>query len=55
MQEGDGLSGRGIAWLASDPGAAKYAGRNLHSQILCAELGLVEGWPPDDPSWRRNA
>ena len=49
------VSGAALAWLASDPGAAEWAGRTVHSQRLCAELGLVEGWPPDDPSWQRNA
>lgn len=27
---------------------AQWRGRTLNSLELCAELGLVEGWPPAD-------
>ena len=49
------VSGEAIAWLASDPAASEWGGRTVHSQRLCADLGRVAGWPPDDPSWERNA
>jgi NAD(P)-dependent dehydrogenase (short-subunit alcohol dehydrogenase family) len=35
-----------VAWLATDPGAAAWQGRTVFAQKLCAELGLVPGWPP---------
>ena len=42
-------TGTVVAWLAEDPErAAEWRGRTLNSLELCAELGLVEGWPPAD-------
>jgi NAD(P)-dependent dehydrogenase (short-subunit alcohol dehydrogenase family) len=40
------VPGAAIAWLATDPGAAAYAGTLVHAQKLCRHLGLVPGWPP---------
>ncbi|MCY3860741.1 MAG: SDR family NAD(P)-dependent oxidoreductase [bacterium] len=41
-------TGKVVAWLAEDPErAVEWRGRNLNSLELCAELGLVEGWPPE--------
>ncbi|WP_419930107.1 SDR family NAD(P)-dependent oxidoreductase [Candidatus Poriferisocius sp.] len=41
-------TGKVVAWLAEEPErAAQWRGRNLNSLELCAELGLVEGWPPE--------
>lgn len=39
-------TGAVVAWLATEPErAARWRGRTLNSLELCAELGLVEGWP----------
>jgi len=35
-----------VAWLVTDPAAAEPNGRNLESQDVCKELGLLPGWPP---------
>lgn len=35
-----------VAWLAAEPEAAAWHGRTVHAQKLCADLGLVPGWPP---------
>jgi NAD(P)-dependent dehydrogenase (short-subunit alcohol dehydrogenase family) len=35
-----------IAWLATDPDAAEWQGRTVSAQRLCAERGLLPGWPP---------
>jgi NAD(P)-dependent dehydrogenase (short-subunit alcohol dehydrogenase family) len=40
------VPGAVIAWLATDPGARRYAGTLVLAQKLCRELGLVPGWPP---------
>ena len=41
-------TGRVVAWLAEDPErVVEWRGRTLNSLELCAELGLVEGWPPE--------
>jgi len=34
-----------IAWLASDPEAAEFAGRTIDAQRLCRERGLLPSWP----------
>ncbi len=34
-----------IAWLATDPAAARWHGKTLHAQELCRDLRLVPGWP----------
>lgn len=35
--------------LAEDPErTVEWRGRTLNSLELCAQLGLVEGWPPAD-------
>ena len=42
-------TGAVVAWLATEPErAAEWRGRTLNSLELCAELGLVEGWPPEN-------
>ncbi|WP_419924319.1 SDR family NAD(P)-dependent oxidoreductase [Candidatus Poriferisocius sp.] len=41
-------TGTVIAWLTEDPErTAEWRGRTLSSLELCAQLGLVEGWPPE--------
>ena len=41
-------TGAVVAWLAEDPErAAEWRGRTVNSLELCAELDLVEGWPPE--------
>jgi NAD(P)-dependent dehydrogenase (short-subunit alcohol dehydrogenase family) len=44
------VPGAVVAWLATDPAAARYAGTIVHAQALCRELGLVPGWPPPRPA-----
>jgi len=39
------VCGSVVAWLADDPDPAPTNGSLIESQALCAELGLVEGWP----------
>jgi NAD(P)-dependent dehydrogenase (short-subunit alcohol dehydrogenase family) len=39
------VCGSVVAWLADNPDPAPTNGSNIESQALCAELGLVEGWP----------
>ena len=42
-------TGTVIAWLAEDiERTVEWRGRTLNSLELCAQLGLVEGWPPAD-------
>jgi NAD(P)-dependent dehydrogenase (short-subunit alcohol dehydrogenase family) len=42
-------TGTVIAWLAQDiERTVEWRGRTLNSLELCAQLGLVEGWPPAD-------
>ena len=42
-------TGKVIAWLAEDTErTVEWRGRTLNSLELCAQLGLVEGWPPAD-------
>ena len=41
-------TGTVVAWLAEDPErTAEWRGRTLNSLELCAQVGLVEGWPPE--------
>jgi hypothetical protein len=35
-----------VAWLASDPRAAEWDGRDVSAQQLCADLGLLPGFTP---------
>ena len=42
-------TGTVVAWLAEDiERTVEWRGRTLNSLELCAQLGLVEGWPPAD-------
>ncbi len=42
-------TGNVIAWLAEDTErTVEWRGRTLNSLELCAQLGLVQGWPPTD-------
>jgi NAD(P)-dependent dehydrogenase (short-subunit alcohol dehydrogenase family) len=34
-----------VVWLVTDPSAAEPNGRNIESQDVCRELGLLAGWP----------
>jgi NAD(P)-dependent dehydrogenase (short-subunit alcohol dehydrogenase family) len=34
-----------VAWLASDPAAAEFAGEMIDAQPFCKERGLLPGWP----------
>ncbi|MGO9456851.1 MAG: SDR family NAD(P)-dependent oxidoreductase [Acidimicrobiales bacterium] len=40
------VCGAVVAWLADDPADPPDNGSLVESQPLCAELGLVAGWPP---------
>jgi len=40
------VPGAVCAWLAVDPAAAEPNGRVVNAPKVCAELGLLEGWPP---------
>jgi NAD(P)-dependent dehydrogenase (short-subunit alcohol dehydrogenase family) len=40
------VPGAVVAWLATDPGADRFLGKTVRAQKLCAERGLVPGWPP---------
>jgi NAD(P)-dependent dehydrogenase (short-subunit alcohol dehydrogenase family) len=39
------VCGAVVAWLAGDPSPAPANGSLVEAQEVCAELGLVEGWP----------
>jgi len=41
-----------IGWLATDPGAADFNGRNIEAQFFCHERGLLAGWP--GPTYHEN-
>ena len=42
-------TGTVVAWLAEDiERTVEWRGRTLNSLELCAQLGLVQGWPPTD-------
>lgn len=43
------VPGEVIGWLVTDPAAARYLGRMVHAQGVCAKLGLVPGWEPSGP------
>jgi NAD(P)-dependent dehydrogenase (short-subunit alcohol dehydrogenase family) len=34
-----------VAWLVTDPAAAQPNGRSIEAQDVCAESGLLPGWP----------
>ena len=34
-----------VAWLATSPDADRFKGTNIEAQFVCADLGLVPGWP----------
>jgi len=40
------VCGSVVAWLAAGPSPEPANGSLIESQELCAELGLVPGWPP---------
>ena len=39
-----------VAWLATDPDAAEWAGRVVPAQALCHERGLLPGWSGPVPN-----
>lgn len=39
------VPGAVVAWLATHPDAESFRGRTVRAQKLCAERGLVAGWP----------
>jgi NAD(P)-dependent dehydrogenase (short-subunit alcohol dehydrogenase family) len=39
------VTGEVVAWLASNVDRDEWNGRTVDTHVLCAELGLVEGWP----------
>ncbi|MCE2390160.1 MAG: SDR family oxidoreductase, partial [Proteobacteria bacterium] len=41
------VTGAVVAWLATSERALEWAGRTVFTHKLCAELGLLPGWPPD--------
>jgi NAD(P)-dependent dehydrogenase (short-subunit alcohol dehydrogenase family) len=38
------VTGAVVAWLATHEEAAQYSGRTIMTPMLCADLGLIEGW-----------
>ena len=40
-------TGEVVAWLASAPEATKFLGKWIYAPKLCADLGLLPGYPPD--------
>jgi NAD(P)-dependent dehydrogenase (short-subunit alcohol dehydrogenase family) len=43
-------TGEVIAWLASSPDAGRFVGKWVYAPKLCADLGLLAGWPPPGAS-----
>lgn len=41
------VTGAVVAWLATAEEASEWEGRTVFSHDLCAELGLLPGWPPE--------
>jgi len=39
-----------VAWLVTSPEAETLNGANIEAQFLCAELGLLPGWPGPEPN-----
>jgi NAD(P)-dependent dehydrogenase (short-subunit alcohol dehydrogenase family) len=39
-------TGAVVAWLAGNDDAVRFAGKWIYAPKLCADLGLVPGWPP---------
>jgi NAD(P)-dependent dehydrogenase (short-subunit alcohol dehydrogenase family) len=40
-------TGAVVAWLAGNDDALRFAGKWIYAPKLCADLGLVPGWPPE--------
>ena len=40
-------TGAVVAWLANSPDAVKFVGKWIYAPKLCADLGLLSGYPPD--------
>jgi NAD(P)-dependent dehydrogenase (short-subunit alcohol dehydrogenase family) len=40
-------TGAVVAWLAGNDDALRFAGKWVYAPKLCADLGLVPGWPPE--------
>jgi NAD(P)-dependent dehydrogenase (short-subunit alcohol dehydrogenase family) len=40
-------TGAVVAWLAGNDEALRFAGKWVYAPKLCADLGLVPGWPPE--------
>lgn len=43
-------TGAVVAWLATDPGAARFVGKWIYAPKLCADLGLLPDWPAEGQS-----
>ena len=39
-------TGAVVAWLAGNDDALRFAGKWIYAPKLCADLGLLPGWPP---------
>jgi NAD(P)-dependent dehydrogenase (short-subunit alcohol dehydrogenase family) len=39
-----------VTWLATSPEADRYTGKNIETQFLCHELGLLPGWEGPRPN-----
>jgi len=42
-----GATGAVVAWLARGDEALRFAGKWIYAPKLCADLGLLPGWPPE--------
>ena len=40
-------TGLAVAWLAAHDEALRFAGKWIYAPKLCADLGLLPGWPPE--------
>ena len=38
---------RVVGWLAGNDDALRFAGKWIYAPKLCADLGLLPGWPPE--------
>ena len=38
------VTGKVVAWLATDPGADRFLGKWIFAPKLCSDLGLLPDW-----------
>ena len=44
------VMGAVVSWLATDPEAEEWNGRNIEAQFFCHERGLLPGWEGPRPA-----